>query len=81
MKHTRCGTRLQDWQEAGIALGGILVDSTRLINQALPRISNAQHRLEIERYCAGTEKGPYPSAVALESLKAAILALMMSQPG
>ncbi len=80
MKRTRRSTRLNDWQEAGILLGGILVDSAKLINQALPEIANPQHRLEIEQYCGGTENGPYPSEAAIESLKAAILNKMMEKP-
>ncbi len=80
MKRTRHNTRLNDWQEAGIVLGGILVDSAKLINQALPKITNPQHRLEIEQYCDSTENGPYPSAAVLESLKAAILDVMMLKP-
>lgn len=80
MKRTRRSTRLHDWQEAGIALGGILVDSAKLIYQALPEITDPQHRLEIERYCGGTEKGLYPSDAALQSLKAAILTVMRSKP-
>jgi hypothetical protein len=79
-KRTRRSTRLNDWQEAGIALGGILVDSAKLISQALPKISEPQHRLEIEQYCSGTEKEPFPSEAALQSLKAAILRVMMEAP-
>jgi len=79
-KRTRRSTRLNDWQEAGIALGGILVDSAKLISQALPKISDPQHRLEIEQYCSGTEKEPFPSEAALQSLKAAILRGMMEVP-
>ncbi len=79
-KRTRRYTRLNDWQEAGIVLGGILVDSAKLINQALPKIANSAHRLEIEQYCGETEIGPYPSKAVLESLKDAILNVMMDKP-
>lgn len=79
-KRTRRSTRLNDWQEVGIVLGGILVDSAKLINQALPKFANSAHRLEIEHYCGETEIGPYPSNAALESLKAAILKVMMDKP-
>ena len=79
-KRTRRYTRLNDWQEAGIVLGGILVDSAKLINQGLPKIANSAHRLEIEHYCGETEIGPYPSKAALESLKDAILNVMMDKP-
>jgi hypothetical protein len=79
-KRTRRSTRLNDWQEAGIVLGGVLVDSAKLINLALPKIANSSHRLEIEHYCGETEKGFYPSKAALESLKAAILKVMMERP-
>jgi hypothetical protein len=80
MKHTRRSTRLNNWQEAGVILGGILVDSAKLINQALPKIANSQHRAEIEQYCGGTENGPYPSEAAINSLKAAIINMMMGKP-
>jgi hypothetical protein len=80
MKRTGHSTRLNDWQEAGVILGGILVDSARLINQALPEIADAQHCLEIEWYISGTEHGPFPSAAALQSLKTAILTGMMAKP-
>jgi hypothetical protein len=80
MKRTRRSTRLNNWQEAGVILGGILVDSAKLINQALPKIANSQHRLEIEQYCGGTENGPYPSEAAINSLKAAIINMMMGKP-
>jgi hypothetical protein len=79
-KRTRRSTRLNDWQETGIVLGGILVDSAKLINQALSKIANSAHRLEIEHYCGETEIGPYPSNAAQESLKAAILKVMMDKP-
>jgi len=79
-KQKACSTRLNDWQEDGIILGGILVDSAMLINQALPEITNSQHRLEIERYCDDTEKWPYPTKAATLSLKAAILKFMMAKP-
>ena len=80
IKRTRRSTRLNDWQEAGIVLGGILVDSAKLINQALPKIANSAHRLEIEHYCGETEIGPYPSKAALESLKDAILNVILDKP-
>jgi hypothetical protein len=76
-KRTRRSTRLNDWQEAGITLGGILVDSAKLISQSLPKIADPQHRQEIEQYCSGTEKEPFPCEAALQSLKAAILLVMM----
>lgn len=79
-KRIRRSTRLNDWQEAGIVLGGILVDSAKLINQALPKIANSQHRLEIELYCDVTENRPYPSEAALQSLKVAILKGMLAKP-
>ncbi len=77
---TRRSTRLNDWQEAGITLGGILVDSAKLIHQALPKIADSPHRSEIEQYCGGTENEPFPSEAALQSLKAAILTVMMEKP-
>lgn len=76
-KRNSHNTRLNNWQEAGIALGGILVDSAMLISQALPKIADIQHRLEIKRYCSGIEKEPFPSEAALQSLKAALLKVMM----
>jgi hypothetical protein len=79
MKHTRRSTRLNDWQEAGIILGGILVDSAKLINQALPEIASSKHRSEIEQYCRATENEPYPSTAALQALKAAILTILMEK--
>jgi hypothetical protein len=79
MKQIRRSTRLNDWQEAGIVLGGILVDSAKLINQALPEIINPNHRSEIEQYCRGTENEPFPSKAALQALKAAILIVMMER--
>jgi hypothetical protein len=79
-KQKACSTRLNDWQEAGIILGGILVDSAKLINQALPEITTSQHRQEIERYCDGIGNGPYPSKAAIASLRAAIFKLMMVKP-
>jgi hypothetical protein len=79
MKHMTHSTRFNNWQEAGISLGGILVDSTKLIHQVLPRIANPQHRLEIEHYCSGTEKEPFPPKAALQSLKDAILLSMMGK--
>ena len=79
IKRTRHSTRLSDWQEAGVVLGGILVDSAKLINQALLEIANSQHRMEIEQYCSGTEKEPFPSEAALQSLKAAILNALMEK--
>ena len=81
MKRTSRTTRLNNWQENGIILGGILVDSAKLINQALPEIATPQHRLEIEQYCARTENRPYPSNAAISSLKAAILKIMKDMPG
>ncbi|HEX7395328.1 MAG TPA: hypothetical protein VF313_10410 [Anaerolineaceae bacterium] len=78
-KHTTRSTRLSDWQEAGVVLGGILVDSAKLINQALLEIANSQHRVEIEQYCDGKENEPFPSEAALQSLKAAILNTMMEK--
>jgi hypothetical protein len=79
-KRTRRSTRLNDWQEAGIALGGILVDSAKLISQALPKVSDPKHLQEIEQYCSGTGKEPFPSETALQSLKVAILRVMMEVP-
>jgi hypothetical protein len=80
IKRVRRSTRLTDWQEAGVVLGGILVDSAKLINQVLPEIANSNHRVEIEQYCGGTEKEPFPSEAALQSLKAALLNTLMEKP-
>jgi hypothetical protein len=80
MKRMVHSTRLNNWQEAGISLGGNLVDSRKLIKQVLPRIADQQHRREIEHYCGGTEKEPFPSRAALQALKAAILLWLTRKP-
>ncbi len=79
MKRTRRSTRLNDWQEAGIALGGVLIDSAKLLAQALPKITSPELRAEIGQYCT-KEYEPYPSEAALQALKAAILKVMMEKP-
>ena len=80
MRKTIRNTRLNDWQEAGIMLGGVLVDSTRLVNQSLSEITRSEYRMEIEQYCSGKESRPFPSEAALQALKAAIIKVMMEKP-
>jgi hypothetical protein len=67
-------------QEEGIRLAGMLVNAVEIIQEALPHIKNRAHRREIRCYLAGGEKGALPSSDALRSLEAGIIASrMMSQ--
>ncbi|MBL7163832.1 MAG: hypothetical protein ISS57_14625 [Anaerolineales bacterium] len=71
---------MNNWQEGGIRLAGMLVNAVEIIQEALPHVRNRAHRREIQRYLAGGEKGVLPSPEALRSLEAGIIASrMMSQ--
>ena len=68
---------MQNWQEKGIRLAGMLVDAVEIIHAALPQMKNPAHRTEIERYLASSGKGPLPSPAALEALEGALIAVLM----
>jgi len=71
---------MNNWQEGGIRLAGMLVYAMEIIQEALPHVRNRAHRREIQRYLAGGGKGAFPSPEALRSLEAGIIASrMMSQ--
>jgi len=71
---------MNNWQEGGIRLAGMLVNAVEIIQEALPHIKNRPHRREIRCYLAGRGKGALPSPEALRSLEAGIIASrMMSQ--
>ena len=68
---------MNNWQEEGIRLAGMLVNAVEIIHEALPHVKNRAHRREIQRYLAGGGKEPLPSPKALRSLEAGIIATMM----
>ena len=71
---------MNNWQEEGIRLAGMLVNAVEIINQALPHIKNRAHRRDIQHYLTRGSKGAFPCPEALRSLEAGIIASrMMSQ--
>ena len=68
---------MNNWQEEGIRLAGMLVNAVEIIHEALPHVKNRAHRREIQRYLASGGKGAFPSPEALRSLEAGIIASRM----
>ncbi len=68
---------MNNWQEEGIRLAGMLVNAVEIIHEALPQVKNQAHRREIQRYLTSGGKGSFPSPNALRSLEAGIIASRM----
>ncbi|MBL7163249.1 MAG: hypothetical protein ISS57_11630 [Anaerolineales bacterium] len=71
---------MNNWQEEGVRLAGMLVDAVDIIHAALPYVKDPAYRQEIQDYLAGGGKNLFPSPEVLRSLEAGIIAIsMMSQ--